>query len=503
MIPTTLAEMARVVGGTVHGDGGTTVRGAATLDSRVVEPEGLFVAVAGEHVDGHDYAATARAAGAAATLGSRPVEGPCVVVDDVEHALGLLGAHVAEQLPDCVVVGITGSQGKTSTKDLLAQVLEAAGPTVATRGNLNNELGVPLTLTRADASTRYLVVEMGARGLGNIAYLCGLARPSVGVVLNVGTAHLGEFGSREVIARTKGELVEALPADGTAVISSDDPVVSAMAARTSAGVLRFGRGGTADVRAVDVEVDDQGCPTFTLVHRDQRVPVRLPLLGEHQADNAAAAAAAALAVGLGLTEIARTLGVVQARSAWRMEHTERADGVAVVNDAYNANPESTRSALRTLSTMVRRRGGRGWAVLGEMRELGDEADAEHADVGRLAAGLGLDVVVVGTGAAAVATGARSVADGSHRVVELPDVDAVADWLHGRLTPSDVVLLKASRAVGLERAASALLDPDRHTAAGAPASRTGRGDDTDELDHADQPDDADQPEHVTQDGGDDR
>ncbi|MFY0405815.1 UDP-N-acetylmuramoyl-tripeptide--D-alanyl-D-alanine ligase [Solicola sp. PLA-1-18] len=470
MIATTLDELARVVGGTVHGDGSVVVRGAATVDSRDVEPDGLFVAVAGERVDGHDFAPTALEAGAAATLGSRVVDGPCVVVDDVEVALGLLGASVVDRLTGCTVVGITGSQGKTSTKDLLAQLLETAGPTVATRGNLNNELGVPLTLTRADETTRFLVVEMGARGLGNIAYLCGVAHPSVGVVLNVGTAHIGEFGSREVIAQTKGELVEALPADGTAVISADDALVAAMASRTRASLLRFGRGADADVRASDVAVDDEGRPTFVLEHAGERRPVRLPLLGEHQADNAAAAAAAALAVGLDLETVARVLGGVESRSAWRMERAQRDDGVVVVNDAYNANPESMRSALRTLATMAERRRGRGWAVVGEMRELGADADAEHAGVGRLAAELGLDLVVVGAEASAVAAGARDAGDGRGEVVLVPDVAAAVDWLAPRLSPVDAVLVKASRTVGLERAASGLLDAGGHTAAGAsPAS----------------------------------
>ena len=220
MIAMTTAEIAEVVGGVAHGD--ATVTGPAFFDSRAVEPGGLFLAVAGERVDGHAYAEGAVAAGAAAVLGSRPTGVPTVVVDDPVVALGLLARHVRDRLPDLTVLALTGSQGKTGTKDYLAQVLAAAGETVATAGNLNNEIGVPVTVLRASETTRFLVVEMGARGVGHISYLCGIARPTIAGVLNVGTAHLGEFGSRETIAVAKGEIVEGLPADGVAVLNQDD-----------------------------------------------------------------------------------------------------------------------------------------------------------------------------------------------------------------------------------------------------------------------------------------
>ena len=249
MIPLTLRELADVVGGTVHdADGDVVVSGAATIDSRSVDPGGLFAAFVGEHVDGHDYAAAAVEAGAAAVLGSRPVGLPAVVVDDPGAALTALARHLLTALPDVTVLGVTGSQGKTSTKDLLAAVLADAAPTVATRGSFNNELGLPLTVLRADATTRYLLLEMGARGIGHIRTLCDVARPNVAMVLNVGKAHLGEFGSREGIALAKGELVEALTAEGTAVLNGDDPLVDAMASRTGGRVLRFGSGAGADVR---------------------------------------------------------------------------------------------------------------------------------------------------------------------------------------------------------------------------------------------------------------
>ncbi|WP_231123851.1 UDP-N-acetylmuramoyl-tripeptide--D-alanyl-D-alanine ligase [Nocardioides sambongensis] len=263
MIPMTLAEIADAVGGTLatpeHAD--VLVTGEAYLDSRAPVPAGLFVAVAGEHVDGHDYAAAAHA-----VLGSRPTDAPTVVVSDPVAALGRLARHVLDRL-DAVVIALTGSQGKTGTKDYLAGVLAAvagAEAVVATAGNHNNELGVPLTVLRATAATRYLVVEMGARGVGHIAYLCRIAPPRVAAVLNVGTAHIGEFGSREAIALAKGEIVEALPADGVAVLNADDDLTAAMATRTPARVVTFGSRAGADLLWSGVRTDPLGRPTFQL-----------------------------------------------------------------------------------------------------------------------------------------------------------------------------------------------------------------------------------------------
>src|SRR3982751_2686955 len=259
MIELTLAEVAELTGGALTGAEGARVTGRVTLDSRTVAPGDLFVAVVGERVDGHDFLGAAAAAGAVAALGTRAADAlPAVVVDDPVAALGRLasGVHARLTAGGLRTLGITGSSGKTSTKDLLGQVLAAAGPTVSPPGSFNNDIGLPLTVLSGDARTRYLVLEMGARGRGHIARLCGVARPDIGIVLNVGTAHLGEFGSADVIAEAKGELVEALPASGTAVLNADDPRVIGMAPRTRARVLRTGRGGDADVRAVDVLLDD-------------------------------------------------------------------------------------------------------------------------------------------------------------------------------------------------------------------------------------------------------
>ncbi|HYJ26977.1 MAG TPA: UDP-N-acetylmuramoyl-tripeptide--D-alanyl-D-alanine ligase [Nocardioides sp.] len=455
----TLDEIAGVVGGEAHG--AATVTGPAFLDTRTPEPGGLFVALAGERVDGHDLAASAGEAGAVAVLGSRPTELPTVVVDDVTAALGRLARHVVDRLPDVVVLAITGSQGKTGTKDYLAHVLGEAGPTVATRGNFNNELGVPLTVLRAAPDTHYLVVEMGARGVGHVAELCEIAPPRVAAVLNVGTAHIGEFGSREAIARAKGEIVEALPADGTAVLNADDDLVAAMAARTSATVTTFGSA-PADVAVREVTADELGRQSFELVHRGSGATVHLAQIGSFQWRNAAAAAAMALAAGLDLDTVADSLGDAGPASRWRMELTERPDGLVVVNDAYNANPESMRAALETLAGIGTRSGRRTVAVLGEMLELGDGAVLAHTGVGGYAAEAGIDLLVtVGSAADAIAEG-FDAAGTAGVTVRTAGRDAAREWLRHNVSAADVVLVKASRGAALELIADDLLEKGTST-----------------------------------------
>ncbi len=469
MTPLTLAAIAQVVGGV---EGGTDapdrvlVTGGASADSRSVPVGGLFVAVVGERVDGHDYVQDALAAGAAASLAQHAVPGPHVVVADPVSALGRLARHQVDELVTggLVVVGVTGSSGKTSTKDLLAAVLEPLGPTVAPRGSFNTEVGVPVTALEADASTRHLVVEMGARGTGHIDYLCGITPPRIGVVLNVGAAHAGEFGSKEATARAKGELVAALPADGVAVLNVDDPLVAAMAGLTGARVVRVGVAADADVRAEGIVLDALGRPSFEL-HSGRREPVRvtLPLHGGHHVGNALAAAAVALELGASLPDVARALAGATPRSRWRMEVTTRADGVTVVNDAYNANPDSTAAALAALAAMGP--GRRSWAVLGEMLELGAASAAEHEAAGRLAVRSGAQrVVAVGEGARPVHTGA--LAEGAvegEGSIAVPDVGSALAVLRAQVGPGDVVLVKASRSSGLESLAEALLEDTTHGA----------------------------------------
>ncbi|SFO28676.1 UDP-N-acetylmuramoyl-tripeptide--D-alanyl-D-alanine ligase [Geodermatophilus obscurus] len=467
MIALSLAEVAQAVGASLPpgADGSATVTGV-TLDSRAVAAGDLFVAVAGERVDGHDFLHAAAAAGAVAALTTRPGGPlPALVVDDTVAGLGRLAALVHARLAAAglLTVGITGSSGKTSTKDLLGQVLAAAGPTVSPPGSYNNDIGLPLTVLSADGDSRFLVLEMGARGVGHIARLCAVARPDVGVVLNVGSAHLGEFGSAEVIAQAKGELVEALPEAGTAVLNADDPRVAAMAGRTRARVVTTGRGGDADVRATGVTLDDGARARFTLVASGEEHPVVLQVVGEHQVANALSAAAAALAAGMSPAAVADALSEAEPRSRWRMEVTRRPDGVTVVNDAYNANPESMRAALAALAGLP---AGRRVAVLGGMAELGAGAVAEHERLGRDAVAAGVDLLVavgpdaVGMVTGATAAGARhgegSGSDAGTRVESVPDRAAALDLLSEVLVPGDVVLVKASRSNGLEVLAADLL-----------------------------------------------
>ncbi len=446
----TLEEIARVVGGSVAPEvADVVVDGPPYLDSRTPLPGGLFVAVVGEHVDGHDYAA-----GAHAVLGSRATGAPTVLVDDPVVALGRLARHVVDRL-GIPVVALTGSQGKTGTKDYLAQVLAGVGPTVATAGNLNNELGVPLTVLRADASTEHLVVEMGARGIGHIAYLCEIAPPRVAAVINVGTAHIGEFGSREAIAVAKGEILESLPTDGTAVLNADDDLVAAMAPRTAAPVLTFGEHG--DVAWRSVELDALGRPSFELGYDGSWRSVRLHLTGAHQVLNAAAAAALAIALGLSLDQVADQLCAAGSRSPMRMEVHERADGLVVINDAYNANPASMTAAIEALVAIGGRPGRRTLAVLGEMRELGADAHAAHVEVGGVAARLGADVVVsVGDAAAGIADGASASPGWTGEAIITAGRAEALDWLRKNAAAGDVVLVKASRGAALETVARGLL-----------------------------------------------
>jgi UDP-N-acetylmuramoyl-tripeptide--D-alanyl-D-alanine ligase len=468
MIAMTLSEIAETVAGVVVNDFGGMVTGPAFVDSRRPERGGLFVAVVGERVDGHDYVDQALEGGAVAVLSSRDTGKPGVVVDDPVVALGRLARHVLAGLTGVQVVALTGSQGKTGTKDLLAQVLAAhhgADTVVATRGSFNNEIGLPLTVLRADSGTLFLVLEMGARHVGDLTASCEVAPPDVSVVLNVGKAHLGEFGSREAIAVAKGEVVEALAEGGVAVLNADDPLVAAMTARTAARTVSFGTAEDADVRFEDVQVDELGRPTFELLAgvrgARQRTRVSLGLVGEHHVPNATAAAAAALSLGMPLDETGSALRAATVVSPGRMAVRERADGLVVVDDAYNANPDSMRAALKALAAIGRGRpGGRTVAVLGEMLELGETSLVEHDAVGRLVVRLDIhQLVVVGQGARPIHLGASLEGSWGGESVFVPDTDAATEWLRSYLRPDDVVLLKASNAVRLGRVADALLADD--------------------------------------------
>ena len=467
MIPLSLEEIARITGARLDRDTdpSAVVFGPVVIDSRRAAPGSLFAAVEGERADGHDFAGAAFAAGAVAVLGTRPCGGPALIVDSVPVALARLAQEVVARLPQVALAGITGSSGKTSTKDLTAQLVERLGPTVAPEGSYNNEFGFPLTVLRADERTRYMVLEMAARGVGHIASLCEIAPPRVGAVLNVGHAHTGEFGGIEQVARAKGELPAALPAagaGGVAILNADDPRVMAMAERTEARVVTFGLGAPADpaapsFTATDVRLDDLGRPRFTLVTPAGTAPVRLGLHGAHHVPNALAAAAIAAELGLGLADIAAGLSAATARSRWRMEVRQAPGGLTVVNDAYNANPESVRAALEALRHMAR--GRRAFAVLGQMAELGEESRASHQEAGALAAGTGVTgLIVVGAEAEPIIDGALAADGWRGEVIGVPDGPGAVAALRGRLAEGDVVLVKASRAAGLESVAAELLAP---------------------------------------------
>ncbi len=457
MIPLSLQETATLTGGRLADapDPGVLVTGGVVFDSRQARPGDLFLALSGERSDGHDHAAAAAAAGAVAVLATRPVGLPAIVVDDVLAALSVLARAVLERLRDVTVVGVTGSSGKTSTKDLLAQLLSRLGPTVAPPNSFNNALGHPYTVLLATPETRYLVLEYSARALGHIAALCAVARPHIAVELNVGTAHIGEFGSAEVVALAKAELVTCLGPDSVAVLNADDAAVRAMARSTTARIVLTGRDAAADVRAEDVRLDERGRASYTLHAAGRQAPVRLAVFGEHAVANSLAAAAVAIELGLPVADTAAALGQARAVSRWRMEVAERADGVTVVNDAYNANPESMAAALQALAAMGR--GRRTWAVLGDMAELGDRSTQEHELLGRLVNDRGITrLVAVGPLASAVHAGALQAGREEGMSAHVPDIDAALRLLHSEVRRGDVVLVKASRAAGLERIALELL-----------------------------------------------
>ena len=479
MIALTAAQIAEAVSGTLSAPlDPATVVVHVTADSREVTAEGtLYVAKPGERADGHDFIDAALGAGAAAVLAERATHAPdgaahpAIIVEDAVLAMGALAREVVRRVREhspTTVIGITGSAGKTTTKDLLAALLATQGPTVAPVGSYNGEVGVPLTVFRAELDTRFLVVEMGADHVGNIAYLSDIVRPDIGVVLMVGTAHAGSFGGVANIARTKGELVEALGPDGVAVLNLDDERVADMAARTAAPITWF----TADERGVaraaeDVaagrasglvavregRADDQERPVFDLqVGTDEaavRHPVASGLTGLHHVHNVLAAAAAAHAAGMDPAEIARGLDGLGPVSRFRMERTDRADGVTIINDAYNANPESMRAALRTLATLGRSSGRRTWAVLGEMLELGEARVREHTLVGESVVRLNIaQLLVVGAGARPLYIGALNEGSWGEEAHFVDDAAQAEAFLAEHLRPGDLVLVKSSNGVGL-------------------------------------------------------
>jgi UDP-N-acetylmuramoyl-tripeptide--D-alanyl-D-alanine ligase len=372
-------------------------------------------------------------------------------VRDPLAAMGALAEFVRGRL-GATTIAITGSSGKTGTKDLTAAACAAERRTVAANASFNNQIGVPLTIFGADEDTEVLVIEVGSRGIGHIASLAPMIRPDVAVITNIGPAHIGMFGSLENTAKAKGELVESLSPDGTAVLNADDSLVDSLGARTRAHIVRFGRAAGADVRAEDVVLDQDARASFTLLDGDERAAVSLRIPGEHMVSNALAAAAAARAAGVSLRGAAEGLTRAEG-SAWRMELHD-VDGRRILNDAYNANPDSTAAALKALVAMSR--GRPSWAVLGYMAELGAETAAAHDRAGRLAVRLGVShLVTVGEDARAIHEAARLEGMFGGEAIFAATIEEAIAVLRARLEPDAVVLVKASRAAGLERIAQAL------------------------------------------------
>ena len=456
MIPLTLAEIAAITSGTVHDvpDPSEQVTGPAACDSRQVTPGGMFAALPGARADGYDFAAQALAAGAVCVLASRPVDGPAIVVPDVTAALGALARHVLGHLTDAAVIALTGSSGKTTTKDMLRHVLAQHGPVIAPPGSFNTEIGLPLTVLQADRTTRYLVLEMGTRHIGDIRYLTTLAPPQIGIVLNVGSAHIGEFGSRQAIAQAKGELVEALPGaahGGTAILNADDPLVAAMAARTTARTISYGTG-QACIRATGISLSG-GRASFTLHTPGESAPVNLRLLGAHQVHNALAVAATAHTLGMSTAQLAAALSTAEP-SPGRLQIIDLPGNIAIINDAFNANPESMTAGLRSFAGYAASR--RMIAVLGEMRELGPCAQAAHAAIGKLVAGLGIHLLItVGNGHTDDLARTAQATSPAPLIQAAQNPEALHAMLPALLRPDDVVFIKASRSVGLEHFAATL------------------------------------------------
>ncbi|WP_026538801.1 UDP-N-acetylmuramoyl-tripeptide--D-alanyl-D-alanine ligase [Arthrobacter sp. 9MFCol3.1] len=500
MIAFTAAEIADITNGRLAAEPGITPASVVT-DSREATAGSLYVAKPGENADGHDFVGAAFDRGAVLALVEREVADaagtgyPAVVVEDAVLAMGALAAEAVRRIRASraaagaafTVVGITGSAGKTTTKDLLAGIFTAAGAdgaTVAPQGSYNGEIGVPLTVFKADFDTRYLVIEMGATGIGHIQYLADMVRPEIGVVLGVGSAHAGEFGGVDNIAVAKGELVEALPAGGTAVLNLDDSRVAAMATRSRARVLGFtSRAAGTDqdntiqtgvaqadvVRAADVELNADGHPEFELYlpadvtaqQEATRHHVAAKLIGAHHMANLLAAAAAAHAAGIPGAQIAASLSAQTAASRWRMERTERPDGVTVINDAYNANPESMRAALRTLAELGQ--GRRTWAVLGAMLELGPDSIREHMAVGTQVVRLNISrLVVVGREARSLYVSAVNEGSWGDECVFAETADEAYDLLQAELQPGDLVLFKSSNGIGLRHLGDRIALPPRAT-----------------------------------------
>ena len=445
MIPLHASEIAKIVGGELVGDD-VLVTAAPVINSAQAVPGAIFLAIKGANVDGHDFVGDAHKHGAVLTFASKAVEGPHIVVADVVAAVGKLAKHVRKELSNLMVIGITGSQGKTTTKELLASVLANVAKTVAPTGNFNNELGMPISLLQCTEETRYCIVEMGARHEGDIAKLADIAVPNIGVVLKVGTAHVGEFGSVEAIARTKSEMISSLKPGAIAILGNYDQFTPRMAQLHQGKSVLFGEDAECQIRATDIEFRE-GRAHFELVTPAGRTAVGLRIVGLHQVANALAVAAIATELGISLDQIAVGLSTAESAAKWRMEIIELPN-LLLINDAYNASPEAMVAALKTLALFAQERGGESWAFLGKMGELGESSPSDHAAIGTLASELGIDHLVC----VAAPEYASSIAGGVLTTVHICSNKEAAKLLASNINQGDVVLVKASRSEKLEELA---------------------------------------------------
>lgn len=462
MIKLQLSEIASIIGGELRGPD-AEVFGSVETDSRLVSAGSLFFAKPGEITDGHNFIESAKNLGAVGAVVERFQEDiaiPQILVADAVAALGALAAGVLARLRErsaITVIGITGSNGKTSTKNMLGAILREFGETVSPIESYNNEVGAPISMLKVDDSTKYLVVEMGAGGLGSIAYLAEMAKPNIGVVLKVGLAHAGEFGGIEVTAKIKGELAEALSKEDTFIYNADDGLVSAMTELTEAQSVSFGTSNQATYYFDNVELSMAGTSADFHFANDEVRRLELQILGEHQLMNAAAAITVADVLGLPMDKVFRVLKDLPLAERWRMQLTERADGISIINDAYNASPDSMKAALQTLAHLGKA-GRRTIAVLGEMAELGEFSRKSHDEIGRLVVRYNIDqLVVVGAAAKLIHMGAMQEGSWDEESVFFESGSDALTYIRGMLEPGDIVLVKSSKSANLRHLGDDLLE----------------------------------------------
>lgn len=454
MIELSVSKISAAVEGRVIGDGQVVVTGSVETDSRLVKPGALFVAKPGEVTDGHNFVSAAISTGAVAVIVERElpdIEIPQILVKDSVLALGLLAKYVLEQIrltTDLKVIGVTGSNGKTTTKNMLNAILSKVGQTIAPIESYNNEVGAPYSILQTNLDTKFLVVELGAGGIGSIDYLAKIAKPDIGLILKVGLAHVGEFGGIETTAEIKSELAKAMSPDSILILNADDGYVAEMAELTTATKIWFGTSGDSQYRASEQNVSIDGT-SFTLTWPDgKHNQVKLQILGEHHVMNATASAAVADQLQIPRDLIVEALEAMPLAERWRMQVLNRPDGITIINDAYNASPDSTKAALQTLAQLGKS-GRRTIAILGEMAELGFASREQHDAIGRIVVRLNIDqLIVVGQGAKLIHMGAEQEGSWAGESKFFESIDEALAYVRGMLMAGDLVLVKSSKSANL-------------------------------------------------------